>query len=334
MFYLFGQELDARIVPDVDLSIENLYYGNENEILSKLFWLNDEETVALRYLNSRPKDIVLMGANNLLIDSLSVNKMFLSNYSYGSEKFISINAFIRQSSNSFILVHNSGSTLVETVNGKFKVKEKKISPGKPNLPDSLLNEHEIIHLDRLSIGYKVDPSKYIDSPDYWVYDWKKGSHVIYEDSKFEEVSKNRYWNKKANPELTISTYSHFVYYISKTKDGLLFNLPQKNRFVLYNTETSKMQGYTFPDLNNKKNAWYTFYDWELDRFYAVYDEGKNYNIYSIDEEMKGYYKLMTSEAQPLGVIDGKVYFYELTMKKKKSGFYFDHYLVNLYPKLK
>jgi hypothetical protein len=174
--------------------------------------------------------------------------------------------------------------------------------------------------------------KWLTDADYWVYNWSNGKFAVYEDSKHDEVTKNRYWNRKKDPE-TYSTFTHFLYNIVQTKEGFLFNLPLKNRFVRYNAETNQMQGFTFPELKKAGQAWFAFYDRVWNRFFAVLDSGDQYSIYSLDDQTNSFSKLTTSDHQPLGFVGGKCYFREFTFKEKRKDYYFDHYLVDLYPRV-
>lgn len=61
----------------IELSLENLFYGNDNVILTKLFWLNQDEIIGYRYENNIPKDLVLLNRQRLIKDSLSINELFI-----------------------------------------------------------------------------------------------------------------------------------------------------------------------------------------------------------------------------------------------------------------
>lgn len=317
----------------VELSLENMFYGNDNHDLSKLFWLNEDEIISIRFKDSRPKDVILLNSQRLITDSLSINQMFLENYTESSPNFISINGFIQIEQSKFIILHNFGSTVVQVSNDKFELLEERIKAEKPPVSSEFLEGYKLLALENYTIGYRMDEDKWLKSPDYWVYNWESEAFAQYQDSKIEESSKNRYWDPKNSLE-TYSTYSFFVYYITQTKEGLLFNLPLKNRFVLYSNKTNQMQGYSFPDLDKKSQCWYAFYDWEWDRFFSVLDEGNRYSIFSLDINFKSYHKLAELKFQPLGVIDGKVYVRNIEKINKKEGYFIDHHLIDLYPKLK
>jgi hypothetical protein len=107
-------------------SLENLFYGNDNVTLTKLFWLNDKEIIAYRYKNGIPKDLILLNRQRLIQDSLSINDMFLDGYQEDSKKFISINGLIQTGEHKAVVIHNFGSTLFELVDGEFKVSSKSL----------------------------------------------------------------------------------------------------------------------------------------------------------------------------------------------------------------
>ena len=337
LFFVFTkakpQSINDTKFQEIELSLENMFYGNDNHDLSRLFWLNEDEIISIRYKDSRPKDVILLNSQRLITDSLSINQMFLENYSESSPKFISINGFIQVEQSKFIILHNFGSTVVQVSNDKFEILEEKIKAEKPPVSSEFLEGYKLLALGNYTVGYRIDPDKWLKSPDYWVYNWGNGKFARYQDSKFEESSKNTYWDTKNSLE-PYSTYSFYTYFIVQTKDGLLFNLPMKNRFVLYSGKTNQMQGFSFPELKKKSQCWYAFYDWGWDRFFSVLDEGNRYSIFSLDINSKSYHKLAELKFQPLGVNDGKVYVRNIEIINKKEGYFIDHHLIDLYPKLK
>jgi hypothetical protein len=195
-----------------------------------------------------------------------------------------------------------------------------------------LKGYSLVQLEKYTIGYRVELAKYLSSADFWIYDWEKEKHVIYLDSQHPEASKNWYWKLKGTPE-AYSTASIYRYNIIQTRDGFIFNLPLKNRFLKFSKANGEIQGYTFPELDKKSQAWFAFYDWNLDRVFPVLDTGKDYRIYALDKELKNFYYLASSTEQPFGVMDGKVYLREVEFKEKNKTWFCNHYLIDLYPKL-
>ncbi|MEP4375884.1 MAG: hypothetical protein ABJ333_12600, partial [Algoriphagus sp.] len=322
-----SESLELKLVP----SLDNMFYGNVNEIITNMMWVDEDYAIGLRYNATRPKDLVLLNRNNLIVDSLSINLLFLDKDRVEQGSFISIQMIVEASTNEFMIVHNYGTSLVSVDSGKFELLEKKISKEKPSIPKSFLEDHVLINLGRFTIGYRSE-MKYLNHADFWVYDWELGTHEFYEDSKYKEASKNWYWKLKGTPE-TYSSTSIFRYSIIATKDGFIFNLPLKNRFLTYTTDTGKFQSHTFPPLEKKSQAWFAFYDRKLDRVYAVLDTGKEYRINALDTELRNFYFLASSIEQPFGVLDGRVYLREVEFKEKNKTWFCNHYLVNLYPKL-
>lgn len=313
-------------------SLENLFYGNDNVTLTKLFWLNDKEIIAYRYNNGIPKDLILLNRQRLIQDSLSINDMFLEGYQEDSKKFISINGLIQTGEHKAVVIHNFGSTIFELVDGKFKVYSKFLPKKKPPIPDKYFSGFEVIQLDSYTIGYRADWKKWLVDADFWVYDWNTEKLESYEDSKFEEQTKNPYWDYKRDPE-PYSTFTHFLYNIIQTKDGFLFNLPFKNRFVIYNGNTNQMQGYTFPDLDSKKQAWFAFYDRVWNTYFAVLDSGNEYFIHRLEIESSSFYPIASLKNKPIGFVGGKCYVRNWVKNEKKQDLVFDHYLIDLYPKV-
>ena len=316
----------------IELSVDNLFYGNDNVILTKLFWLNRDEIIGYRYENNIPKDLVLLNRQRLIKDSLSINQLFLDGYNSNSKNFISINGLIQSGDHEVIVLHGFGSSRFEVKEDRIHLVTKSLPRPKPDIPEKFFKGYELAHLDGFTIGYRGDMTKWLSDANYWVYNWKTGNFSVYEDSKHDEVTKNRYWNRKKDPE-TYSTYTQFLYNIVQTKEGFLFNLPLKNRFVRYNAETNQMQGFTFPELKKGGQAWFAFYDRVWDRFFAALDTGKGYALYRLEDQTNSFSKLATSEQQPLGFVGGRCYFREYTFKEKKKDYYFDHFLVDLYPKV-
>ncbi|MHA7128035.1 hypothetical protein [Algoriphagus namhaensis] len=298
----------------------------------KLFWLNPDEIIGLRYQNSRPKDLVLLNHQRLITDSLSINQRFIEGYSSASGKFVSINGFIQIDDHELIVLHGHGSTSVRVKEQRFELISEKLPARKPNIDASYFENYQLVQLLDFTIGYHAESSEWTSDADFWVYNWKTEKLAIYEDSKYDEVTKNRYWDMKRSPE-PYSTYNHFLYNIIQTKEGFLFNLPLKNRFVRYNAASNEMQGYTFPELNKNGEAWFAFYDRSWDRFFAALDTKRGYEIYALNSRDNSFQYLTTADEQPLGVMEGKVYIREITFTDRKKGYYFDHYLVNLFPEL-
>ncbi len=241
---LSAGSVQANIQPDsltkqLEPSLENLFYGNVNEVLTKLFWIGDSEVIGLRYNAVRPKDIVLFNSNRLIVDSLSINQLFLDDYQPGSIRFVSIDGIVQSGQNSFVILHGYGATRVQVVEGKFVVIEKRIEPRKPEISDRYFTGYKLLHLGKYTIGYRYDLNKYIKSADYWVYNWESGKLSEYQDSKYREESTNRYWSLKNTPE-AYSTISHFIYNIIQTRDGFIFNLPLKNRFLSYSEKAGNI----------------------------------------------------------------------------------------------
>jgi hypothetical protein len=317
---------------EVELNLTNLYYGNENEVLIKLFWLNPDETIGIRYRNNISKDLVLLNHQRLITDSLSINKLFLEGYSSASKNYVGINGFIQLDDHQVVVLHGWGNTQIRVKDDRFELIEKNLPRRKPNISPSYFEGYELVYLSDFTIGYHVETKTWTTDADFWVYNWNTGKVALYEDSKYEELTKNRYWDMKRSPE-PYDTYSHFLYNIVQTKEGFLFNLPLKNRFALYNAETNEMQGYTFPELKKNGQAWFAFYDRSLDRFFAALDSKNGYEIHGMNSKDNSFYYLTTAKEQPLGVMEGKVYIREITFTERKKGYFYDHYLVNLYPRL-
>ncbi len=316
----------------IELSLENLFYGNDNVILTKLFWLNQEEIIGFRYEKNIPKDLVLLNHQRLIKDSLSINQLFIDGYDSGSNTFVSINGIIQTGDHEAVILHNFGSTRMEVKEDKIQLLAKSLPNKKPEISEKYLNGYSLVQLDGFTIGYRAEMKQWLTDANYWVYNWRNEKFAVYEDSKHDEVTKNRYWNRKKDPE-TYSTFTHFLYNVVQTKEGFLFNLPLKNRFLRYNAETNQMQGFIFPELKKTGQAWFAFYDRVWNRFFAVLDSGNQYSIYSLGDQTNSFSKLTTSDHQPLGFVGGKCYFREFTFKEKRKDYYFDHYLVDLFPRV-
>lgn len=318
---------------EVKPTLENLYYGNVNEVVTKMLWIGDQSAIGLRYNEKIPKDLVLLNRNKLIVDSLSFNEMFLEGYDKQSGRFNSIDGLVQTSDNRFLVIHGHGTTILEINQEKLDVRIKQLEKRKPAIDDKYLKGYSLVQLEKYTIGYRVESNKYLSSADFWVYDWENKKHVSYLDSQHPEASKNWYWKLKGTPE-AYSTASIYRYNIIQTRDGFIFNLPLKNRFLKFSKATGAIQGYTFPELEKKNQAWFAFYDWNLDRVFPVLDTGKEYRIFSLNKEFKNFHLLASSEEQPFGVMDGKVYLREIEFKEKNKTWFCNHYLVDLYPKLK
>ena len=327
----FGQFVDdPRMILPTD---QNLFYGNENIVLSRLYWMGDDQIVGLRYKDSRPKDLVLMNTNRLIVDSLSINRLFLENFNFESGQFISINGIVKNNSNTFLVIHNFGTTQITIKSGKFELVHKKISRRRPDIPPNYFQGYEFIELEQFTIGYKVDVKKWLKSADFWVYNWETNKFSEYRDSEFNEESNNPYWDLQKGLE-TVNTFTQFIYNISKTENGLIFNLPLKNRFIEYDAELSTMQGYLFPSLEKKSHSRFVFYDWAWKRYFSVLDTGSEYKVFALDKDLKNYHLIAIVKDQPLEFNDGKVYFREIIFKKGTKNYYIDHYLGDLYPEIR
>ncbi len=308
------------------MTLENLYHANENTSLTRLYFLDDSKTIGYRWGNQSPKDLVLLSRSRLMIDSLHLGKQYNS--------WLIVHSIFQESPTELLVIHSSGTNVVKIAESSFLLNPNLPNSGLPPIASDFIDGHELIPLGKFTIGYKVNPKKWLTSPDYWVYDWEKERFAIYEDSKFPEQSNNRYWKigSGLDPE-PFSTYNHFTYFISKTQEGFLFNLPLKNRFVIHNAKMGTMQSYSFPVLSKKGDAWFVLYDRHWNRFFPVLQQRKNYKIYALDQELNTYQLLATSTEQPLEVNKGSVYIRKFLYKEKKKGWYFDHHLIDLYPKL-
>lgn len=318
---------------EVKPTLENLYYGNVNEVITKMLWIGDQSAIGLRYNEKIPKDLVLLNRNKLIVDSLSFNEMFLQGYDKQSGRFTSIDGLIQTSENKFLVIHGHGTTILEINQEKLNGQIRQLEKRKPAIDEKYLQGYSLVQLENYTIGYRKEMNKYLTSADFWVYDWGKKKHVAYLDSQHPQASKNWYWKLKDTPE-TYSSSSIYRYNITETRDGFIFNLPLKNRFLKYSKVTGEIHGYTFPELDKKSQAWFAFYDWKLDRVFPVLDTGKDYRIYSLDRELKNFYYLASATEQPFGVMDGKVYLREIEFKEKNKTWFCNHYLVDLYPKVK
>lgn len=329
---IFAMANSDSLSKEVKPTLENLYYGNINEVITKMLWIGDQSAIGLRYNEKIPKDLVLLNRNKLIVDSLSFNEMFLEGYDKQSGRFNSIDGLVQASENEFLVIHSHGTTILEINQDKLDVNIKQLEKRKPAIEDKYLKGYSLVQLEKYTIGYRVESNKYLSSADFWVYDWENKKHVIYLDSQHSEASKNWYWKLKGTPE-AYSTASIYRHNIIQTRDGFIFNLPLKNRFLKFSKATGAIQGYTFPELEKKNQAWFAFYDWKLDRVFPILDTGKEYRIYSLDRELKNFYYLASSTEQPFGVMDGKVYLREIEFKEKNKTWFCNHYLVDLYPKL-
>jgi|GEM_PF-1118812 len=327
-FAFLTHQLNAQDdVPELILSIENLYHANENTKLTRLYFFDDSHTIAFRYGIQFPKDLVLLSKSRLVRDSLNLRAKFGNG--------LTVHSIFQKSDSEIYIVHSFGTSEAKVTGNSLSLVSERLKPGIPPIDPEFLADHELIELGEFTIGYKVNPKKWLTSPDFWVYDWKKDRFAVYRDSEIPELSKNRYLKVGSTgvPE-PFSTYNHFTYFISKTQDGFLFNLPLKNRFVIYNQDAGTMQGYTFPDLDKKSNAWFVLYDRHMNRYFPILQDNKTFKIYSLDQSLKKFQLLATTSEQPLDVDNGRVYIRKLLYKDKKEGWYFDHHLIDLYPKIK
>lgn len=323
-----SESLELKLVP----SLDNMFYGNVNEIITKLLWVEEDYSIGIRYNSITPKDLVLLNQNNLIVDSLNISLIFLGKEKVDMGRFTYVDMIVPLADKEFLIVFGYMSRFLNISDGRFELIEEKLPNTKPSIPESFLEGHVLVNLGRFTLGYQKGLNKYLTSPDFWIYDWELQRHVVYEDSKYEQVSKNWYWKLKDTPDV-FDTISIFRYSIIPTKDGFIFNLPLKNRFLTYSMDTGKFQSHTFPPLEKKSQAWFAFYDRKLDRVYAVLDTGEEYRINALDTELKKFYFLASSIEQPFGVQDGKVYLREVEFKEKNKTWFCNHYLVNLYPKL-
>ncbi|MHA7128034.1 hypothetical protein [Algoriphagus namhaensis] len=321
-----GYSNAQKQVPVFELSIENLYHASENNKLTRLYFLPNRQTIAYRYGNSFPKDLLLLNSQRLVLDSLNLRNRI--------KKGLTVHALFEKSKDELYIIHSEGTSEISIRDGRFSLVKENVDKRKPKIGPEYLDSYELIFVGDQVIGYRANPKKWLDSPDYWVYDQQSDSFEIYKDSEFKSETKNRYWEIGSSfvPE-PYTTYNYFTYYISKTVDGFLFNLPLKNRFLIYNSRTNTFQSYLFPKLKNRGDAWMVLYDSHMDRYFPVLEEGKRFKIYVLDKNKENYHLLGITAERPLEVVNGKVYVRKFVYKEKKEGWYFDHHLIDLYPKL-
>lgn len=311
-------------VKNLETGLESLYYASVYEDIAKI-WPIGNKSVGIRFRNQSHYDLVLFNSNRLVVDSLRILEIFDPEHAKERpNNFVSIQDVFALSDNSFIILHNFGTTLIEIDGNSLKVLDKKISfIGDSSKDFQFVLPPNVISYNSLS--KKKGKSKQVS------YNIKQLNGPYIFTSEKDRTSKNQiplslYWDINNYLEIQ-SNDSYMKHFFVPVKEQLLLNLPGTNQFKIFGEKGTKHFYLPVPDKNCQ--SWFVFYDQKMKVFIPVMQYGDDYVIFRTNEDFTMLNAIAKTKLKPLAIHDFKVYLRPYVKESKKSS-YFEHHLVPLY----
>ncbi len=310
LFLCFFLSLFRLFAQQEETFTHELYYANQSADIYDLYILGEEQSIALTDFG-----IVLLNKNRAFSDT------FKTSWRPYKAEIIDKNNFLAITANE--IYH------LKTENGKLVLQNK--------------NNEEQIHsaICNKFIG-KLIPNAYTKVIFLALY---KGFFVAYHAEKdalkklkeppiFFVSNGNQILNineKEKAVQGDFADYALFQYskYWGAAGDKLFFNLPQTNKVYFFDTKSSTVSFFKFPE-NEKREIFRLHYDHIAEKFYAVAQKNKKIKLFRLDFEKMTLVKVseISLDGDLMRISDNHLHV-RRSVKEGKKRFY-AHYLHDIY----
>lgn len=310
------------ITPSFSQIIETdwLFYCNENENLSKIWRINDSQSLATRrieYGKPQIKDIVLL-EDGLIRDSLNLKKV------------LNTNGYMLQHVDNIDILSDT-SAYIRSGLMAFKVflKERRISFDStfykeifiPDRKKMMAYSMELMHTyifryKNIIIGYDKENFKNKKGrgvkvkndeknlPKYWIMKkevWEKN----YINKAKKEVTQDIFVDIKDWDQVWLRTLVFTSHVKILPNDKILFCLSKTNEIYIYDHVSGNIERYSLPAVENGESFNF-YYDVKFDHYYLIKKTSENYIIFRTNKDFSKFYQIKSIDNYPQSVYGGRV----------------------------
>jgi len=328
-------------------SVKNTFFCNSYYPISKLWILNDGSALGARRFSlkegSHIKDVVFIGRDGLIKDSLSIMDAFKSrDYFFQQIESISVESPTKvyvHTGKMFVplLVKDNQLILEDT---SLRHQRAKVLTNLYRNNKVLFAEYVLFHKGLL-IGYdreklKVKKNTILNSarkeednfPNFWIVDTSKPTYEkIYINKEDHERNTNAlYWDVK-DWDQTWSRVDVFARYVSVFNDKIYFSVARSNKCYVYDLNSGKITFINYPAIQDGESCHY-YYDQITSNEYVIKRTRQDkFAIYLYDKDYSKVYLVKVLDYRPFAIVDNKVHLIK-EVKEDRNRF-LCHYLVPL-----
>lgn len=306
----FSQEIDT----------DWLFYCNENENLSKIWRLNDNQSFATRratYNKPRIKDIVLL-EDGLISDSLNLRQA-LDDNDYNLQNVDNIDvlndstAFIRSGLMAFKVIVHESKIKFDTAyyREKFVPGRKKIMNQRMDLIHTYILRYNdiIIGYDRENLKNKRGGAARINKdfknlPRYWIVDTKTWKKQYINEGK-EEKTNDIFVDYKDWDQVWLRTMVFTPHVKILPDNKILFCVSKTNEIYVYDYLNKKTERYLLPAIEDGESFNF-YYDSKFGHYYVIKKTSSNYTIFRTNKEFSKFFEIKSIDSYPHSIYNGKV----------------------------
>ena len=321
-------------------SLQNLFYCNSYFNISKLWIVNDGQVIGARQFKGENhiRDLVLIGRNGLIKDSLSLLNEFDTNdyffYQVEDVQAESDNSIYVQSGRTLIPVKLDSQKLIFSDTALIRLRKellnKLYSTNREILATYFLQFNDlIIGYDRDKLKVKKNNIKKKNDaenfPNFWVIKAGDiGLSKIYINKETKPETNALYWDVH-DWDNTWDRTTVFSRYVSVHKGKIYFNVGRANKCYVYDIANGEISSINFPAIEHGEVCNY-FYDNVENKEYVIKrDKVNNYHVYLYNSDHSIIYPIMSTDSQPLNIVNGNVH---VTKEQKENNQSFKcHYLL-------
>lgn len=329
-------------------SIKNVFFCNSYYPVSKLWLLNDGSALGARRFDNKNgkhiRDIVLIGKDGLVKDSLSLIKKFKTlDYFFQQIEWISVESEDRA------YIH-SGKTLIPVAIRSQKIiledttiytKRSSVLRNLYNKNPDLLYSYILMH-NNLLIGYDREKlvvknkdaqrSKIQDDhknfPYYWIVDLSdtnyKKVYINHHESK--PITNSLYWDIK-DWDQTWSRIDVFSRYVTIHHKQIYFSVPRANKCYVYDIDKKTVSSIPYPAVSKSESCHYYFDPITKREFVVKKSSEFRYLIYVYNDNHSKVYLIKEVNHRPFAIINYKVHL--IREEREGRNTFLCHYLVPL-----
>ena len=326
-----------------DTNINNLFYGNSTQDISKMWFLDETTAIGTRrfyYKREGIKNIVLI-KHGIIVDSVSLFNFYqLNDYYLGN-----VSHCFPVNKNQFLLLCGTRTIVLTIQENKLipnKLSREQLLMQDISVTDKVKEEYPNLLADCIGkvgdylIGYerKVKSEKkqklIKDSenfPLFWVAKlesdnivkkWikiNKESEIVTKDLFFDIRDWDKVWARN----------STFQQYFNFNNDKIFFNVVRSNKLYVFDTSTENSIAVNYPEINEGESCFY-YFDYVDNKSYYVKKIASNqFEIFLIQSDFKSCYLIKKIDFMPFAIVRSKIH--KIERNKENGKIFTCHYLI-------
>jgi hypothetical protein len=340
--FLFGQDSSSLF------SVNRLYFCNSYHAISKLWPLSDGLALGARRFNSGKedyhiKDIVLIGRDGLIKDSLSLKNFFKSrDYYFEQIQSVSVESSQR------VYVHSGRTIIPVGIQGHKLVVEDTLLPYRrkeilnwmySNYPD-LLNQFVLIYKNFV-VGYDRDKFKVKKQgtrtvinddeknfPKFWIVDVasEKPEKVYINRNDVARHTDALFWDVK-DWDQTWSRVNVFSRYVSVFHNKIYFSVARANLCYVFDVDTRSVSIIPYPPVIDGESCQYYYDQLSGNEYVVKRTKGNSFKVYQYSESYSRALLVTTLNHRPLNIFNDRLHL--IREEKNQGKRMLCHYLIPL-----